>query len=91
MKARTPFTVRQTSKDWRQWIIWTQILLCCWTLHTHFGFGKERLLRFIQFHGDDAESVAQMKHNYATNKTWQDELWYWGEAMGLNDALKGEK
>lgn len=83
--------MRRTEEDWRKWMIWTQILLACWTLHTHFGFGRERLLRFIQFHGDDTKEIAQMKHDYATNKTWQDELWAWGEKIGLNNALRGGK
>ena len=91
MKARTPFRMQQNAMQTRQYMVWLQILLSCYTLHTHFGFGKERLLRFIKCNGDDAESVGDMRHGYAENKTWQDELWHWGETMGLNDAIKGGK
>lgn len=89
MKARLPHEVIRKEADWREWMTWLQILLTCWTLHEHFGFGKDRLLRFLQFNGDDSKEIADMKYGYAANKTWQDELWHWGETMGLNDVIKG--
>lgn len=90
MRSRLPFRMKQTAHDERQNMVWLCLLLCCYTLHEHFGFGKERMLRFLSENGKDAEKIADMKNDYATNKTWQDELWAWGERFGLNELLKRE-
>ncbi len=89
MKARMPFESRRGAHAERQFAVWLQQLLCCYTLHTHFGFGRERLLRFLRRGSDDAERLGHMQHGYAANRTWADELWAWGEEMGLNDVLRG--
>ena len=88
MKARTSFTLRRTESERRQWMVWLNILLACYTLHEHFGFGQERLKRFLTLNGEDAVKLGQMGEGYAKNKTWEDELWAWGESMGLNEAVK---
>lgn len=91
MKARVPFDRQLTQKDVRKYQRWVQTLLVCYTLHTHFGFGLERLKRFLEHHSEDANDLARMDHGYIENDTWQDELWAWGDHMGLNELVTGKK
>ncbi len=89
MKARIPIRYQQGGMGDRRRAVWLQQLLVCWTLHRHFGFGQTRLLRFLDKTSDDALELGQMEHGYAENDTWQDELWDWGDRMGLNRVLTG--
>lgn len=89
MKARLPFDKRKKMKDLREYMMWCQVLYSCWTLNKHFGFGKERLMRFISLHGQDMANHMDMNEDRATNDTWDDEVYDWGKKMGLNDLIKG--
>ena len=87
MKARVPCNVSSGSKATREYQVLLQLLLTCYTLHAHFGFGKERMIRFLQANMDDSIDLGDMKHGYVENRTWGDELWAWGEHNGLTDIL----
>ena len=91
MKANVRFQYRNDPKAQRMYMVWLQQLLTCWTLHTHFGFGKQRLLKYLEHNSQDSIEIGQMQYGYAANRTWSDELWAWGESMGLNETLKGMK
>lgn len=84
MKAHTPFTLCKTSRQRRENAVWLNLLLCCWALHEHFGFGPERLVRFLDAFSSATHELAEIRHNKAYNDTWQDQLIDWAERMGLN-------
>lgn len=88
MKAHTPFTLCRTAKQRRESAVWLNLLLCCWALHEHFGFGQERLVRFLDAFASATHEIAEIKHGRATNTTWQDELLHWAESMGLSEVSK---
>lgn len=89
MKARIPIRYQHGAMGSRRRAVWRQQLLTCWTLHRHFGFGRSRLLRYLGHNADDATELGRLENGYAENRTWQDELWDWGDRMGLNDVLQG--
>lgn len=84
MKAHTSFELQRTAKQKREMAVWLNLLLCCWALHEHFGFGQGRLVRFLDAFASATHEIAEIKHGRATNTTWQDELLHWAESMGLN-------
>lgn len=84
MKAHTPFMLGRTAKQRRESAFWLNLLLCCWALHEHFGFGQERLVRFLDAFSSATHELAEIRHNKAYNDTWQDQLIDWAERMGLN-------
>lgn len=89
MKAHTPFTLGRTTKQRREKAVWLNLLLCCWALHRHFGFGSERLVRFLDAFQKATHEIAEIKHGAATNRTWQDELLHWANSMGLSGTIGG--
>lgn len=88
MKARilppTQYSVGMNAKQRREMAVRLDLLLCCWALHRHFGFGAGRLMKFLNAFSSATHEIAEIKHGKATNATWQDELLHWAESMGLN-------
>lgn len=84
MNAHTPFTLCRTSRQRRESAVWLNLLLCCWALHEHFGFGQERLVRFLDAFATATHELAEIRHRKAYNGTWQDQLIDWADRMGLN-------
>lgn len=84
MKAHTSFELQRTAKQKCEMAVWLNLLLCCWALHEHFGFGPERLVRFLNAFSSATHELAEIRHGKAYNGTWQDELLHWAESMGLN-------
>lgn len=91
MKAHTPFVLGRTTKQRREKAIWLNLLLCCWVLHTHFGFGAGRLVRFLDAFGRATTELAEIRYGKAQNETWQDQILDWAERMGLNGIMGGEQ
>jgi len=83
MKARTSFMARQTAQQQREYSTWINILISCYALHKGFGFGTDRLNRFLDSYGDAVHEIADMEHGAVRNRTWQDELIAWAESMGI--------
>ena len=78
----------QTQRD--QNAVWINLLLACWALHKHFGFGEQRLKKFLVCFGYATKELANIKYGKAQNQTWRDELMYWADSMGLNEAVNGD-
>lgn len=84
MKAHTSFELQRTAKQKREMTVWLNLLLCCWALHEHFGFGQERLCKFLDAFSSATHELAEIRHRKAYNGTWQDQLIDWAERMGLD-------
>lgn len=83
MKARLPSRYNHTSKGKREQAVAAAMMLFARAL-SDYGLSSNQINTWVSCVNDATCEIAGAVGNCFSNKTWQDELLYWGEKIGFD-------
>ena len=83
MKARLPYRYNNTSRGKRQQAVAAALMLFARAL-SDYGMSANKINEWVALVLEATNEVAGTVGNCFANKTWQDELAYWGEQHGFD-------
>lgn len=82
MRARLPSRYNHTSKGKREQAVAAAMMLFARAL-SDYGLSSNQINTWVSCVNDATCEIAGAVGNCFSNKTWQDEILYWGEKMGF--------